>query len=67
MDMYVDASLAGYGAILFGDSKVVAMFSCGSSKRYDHSTTSEMEGLVRALRAFRLILLGQDFTIYSYN
>lgn len=61
MEVYVDASLARYGAILFGDAKVVAMFSCSFSKKYDHSTTSEIEGLVRTLRAFRMFLLGQIF------
>lgn len=65
--IYVDASSEGYGAILLGDSKIVAMFSCGSSKRYEHSSTLEMEGLVRTLKAFKPFILGQKFTVYSDN
>lgn len=53
LKMYIDVSFAGYGAVLLGDDKVIAMSSCGSSKPYQHSTTSRMEGLVRSLRAFR--------------
>lgn len=60
MEVYIDTSSEGYGANLLGDSKIVAMFSCSSSKQYAHSSTSVFEGLVRTLRAFRLILLGQN-------
>lgn len=67
LKVYIDASSTEYGAILFGDDEILAMFSCTSTKKYEHSTTSKIEGLVRSLRAFKVFLLGQQFTVYSDN
>lgn len=67
LEVYVDASSEGYGVVLLGDSKIVVMFSCASSKPNEHSTTSEMEGFMKTLRAFRSHLLGQPFVVFSDN
>lgn len=63
----MDASSEDYGAIFMGYDKILTMFSCGSSKSYEHSATSEMDGLVRAIRAVRSYLLGEPFVVYSDN
>lgn len=34
LEMYMDALSAGCGAILFGDSRILVMFSCTSAKAY---------------------------------
>lgn len=67
LEVYADASSKGYGAVLLRVSKILAMLIYASSKPYEHSTTLEMEGLVRALRAFRSYLLGQPFCVFSDN
>lgn len=67
MQIYVDASPERYGAILLGEAKIIAMFNCGSIKQYEYSRTSEVEGLVRTLRAFKPFILEQKFTSYSNN
>lgn len=67
MKVYRDAPSARYEIILFGDDKILAMFSCSSTKKYEHSTTSDIEGLVRSLRAFNAFILGQKFIVYSDN
>lgn len=65
LKVYVDASSAGYGAFLLGDEKTIAIFSCGSSKPCQHSTTSEMKGPMRSLRAFRSCLIRSLLYIQS--
>lgn len=65
MEMYIDASSEGYGDILLGDFKIVVMFSCTSTRQYTHCITSELEGLVRALREF--FFVGEEFTVFSTN
>lgn len=67
MEVYVDVPSQGYGAILLGDSKIEAIFSCSSNRQQAHSSTSEVESLVRTLRAFKPFLLGQQFTVFSDN
>lgn len=67
MQIYVDASFEGYGAIFWGDSKIIAMFNCVSTKKYEHFNTSNVEGLVRTLLAFGPFILGQQFIVHPDN
>lgn len=62
IQIYVDVSSKGYGASLLGDSNIIAMLSIGCSKHDEHSSTLEVEGLVRTLRAFKPFILGQQLT-----
>lgn len=67
LEVCVDAFSEGYGAILTGDSKILAMSRCSSAKSYEHSTSLDMEELVESLRAFRSYLLGNPFTVFFHN
>lgn len=67
MKLYVDASSSGFGAVLFSEDRIVAMFSRSNPRPYQHSSTSEIEGLIKALREMKSLLMGKKFMIYTDN
>lgn len=63
LEVYIDASKHGFQAVLFGDGCIIVMISVTNPKPHTHSTGSELERLVRALKAFRHYLLEKMFAI----
>lgn len=67
LKLYVDASSARFGAVLFGGEKVIAMYIRSNSRPHQHSSTSEIEGLIKSMRSVKSFLLGRAFVIYTDN
>lgn len=63
----MDSSSNGFGAALFNGEKLVSMYSNNDPCPFQHSSASEVEGLVRTLRAMRFFLLGRQFVVYTNN
>lgn len=65
LDLYIDASALGFGAILLRDGKSVVLYRISNSHAYHHFSTAKLEGLVLALRTFKHFLINYSFTIYT--
>lgn len=50
LDMYIVASALGFAVILSGNGRIVLLCSISNPQAYHHSSTIELEGLVRSLR-----------------
>ena len=63
--MVVDASSTGYGAALMDEEgNVVAMMSKRNKTPWAHSSESELDAMLQALRTFRHLTLGRCITVY---
>lgn len=53
--------------MLIGDGKILLMYSRANTRPHSHSSTSEIEGLLKNLSAMRHLLIGSEFTVYTDN
>lgn len=60
-------SSSGFGAMLFGGLRVVCMYTCSNPHLHHHSSTFEIEGLVKTFRAMKGFLLNKQFVVYIDN
>lgn len=63
LEMFVEASAQGFGAVLLGHKKILALYSASNPQAFHHSTVAELEGLVRSLHAFKHLLVNRAFTV----
>lgn len=67
LKLYVDASSAGFKAVMFGGEKVITKYSKCNPRPHQRSSTSEIEGLIKTLKAMLRLMLGRALVIYTDN
>ena len=67
LEVYVDASGDGVGAVLLSDRVPVCMFSRRTRKGWKHSADSEIDGILKALQAFEIYTGTRPVQVYTDN
>lgn len=65
--MYVDVSAKGFGAVLLGNHKILALYNATNPQAFHHSSVAELKGSIKSLRVFKPLLVNRLFTVYINN